>query len=107
MSKNIATISARSYAKDKQGSLEIFNLPDINLKGKKVLVVDETADTGATLHAVAELFRKQYEVAELRTAVLVINSAHCKKLPDFHILTVDRWVVFPWERKEFPEYFAQ
>ena len=96
--KDIATISARSYSERKQGKLRITALPKINLRGKRVLLVDEIADRGTTLKYISKLLMRQYKVRELKTAVLVVNKKNCETWPDFRVLEVDRWVVFPWDR---------
>src|SRR3989344_4110842 len=51
--KNIATVSARSYSKKRQGKLRITSLPEIDLRGKRVLLVDEIADRGTTLKRIS------------------------------------------------------
>ena len=96
--KNIATVSARSYSKKRQGKLRITSLPEIDLRGKRVLLVDEIADRGTTLKYISKLLMRQYKVRELKTAVLVVNKKNCETWPDFRVLEVDRWVVFPWDR---------
>ena len=42
--KDVAVVSARSYNERKQGKLKITALPKIELRGKRVLLVDEIAD---------------------------------------------------------------
>src|SRR3989344_3690366 len=44
--KNVATISSRSYDGVERGKLNISALPDIDLRGKRVLLVDEITDSG-------------------------------------------------------------
>lgn len=103
---NVLTISANSYEKEKQKELEITYLPEINLKGKKVLLVDEITDTGVSLKGVSDVILTKYNVGELKTATIVVNKEKCKFYPDFYVvLTKGEWVVFPWEKTEFPEYF--
>lgn len=101
----IVTVSVNSYEKDSRKKPRITYWPKINLKGRKVLLVDDIADTGETLKRVSELFLKQYKVGELKTATIAINKIRCDFRPDFYELAVVNWLVFPWERKEFPEYF--
>ncbi|TAK95366.1 hypothetical protein EPO05_04395 [Patescibacteria group bacterium] len=101
----IVTVSASSYEKDRQGELSILYLPEIDLKGQKVLLVDEIADTGQTLEKVSQVMREKYNPAELRTAVMAINQDKCQNRPDYFATAETGWVVFPWERKDFPEYF--
>lgn len=101
----ILTVSARSYKKDARGELTVTYLPDIDLNGKNVLLVDEISDTGNTMQVLAGMIREKYAVAQLKTLALVVNKVRCQFWPDYHGIEDDRWIVFPWEKKEFPEYF--
>ena len=85
--KNIATVSARSYSKKRQGKLRITSL------------VDEIADRGTTLKRISGIFMRRYKVRELRTAALVVNKKKCKHWPDYHVLETDKWIVFPWDNE--------
>ena len=97
--KNIATVSARSYSKKRQGKLRITSLPEIDLRGKRVLLVDEIADRGTSLKRISGIFMRRYKVRELRTAALVVNKKKCKHWPDYHVLETDKWIVFPWDNE--------
>jgi uncharacterized protein len=68
------------------------------VKGKKVLVVDDIADTGKSLSlAIAHL--KQQGTKQIKTATLYYKP--CSVLvPDFYARQTYNWVVFPWETKE-------
>jgi|SRR3989338_3286813 len=100
------TVSASSYEKDKQKGLYITYLPEIDLRGKKILLVDEIVESGDTLKTICDIMLTQYRIGELKTAVLAVNTNKCRWHPDFHAIAVDgEWVVFPWEKSEFPEYF--
>jgi hypoxanthine phosphoribosyltransferase len=104
---NILTISATSYQKEEKGNLVITYVPTIDLSGKKVLLVDEIAETGDTLHAISKKVLDMYSVAEIKTAVLAINTEKCAFKPDYHSVEANDWIVFPWEKEEFPEYFSE
>lgn len=97
--KDVAVISARSYSNRRKGKLRVTALPKVNLHGKRVLLVDEIADRGATLKHVSKILINQYKVKELRTAVLIVNKENCKNWPDYYCVAVDKWVVFPWDEK--------
>jgi len=66
--------------------------------GKKVLVVDDIADTGKTLRlAIAHL--KEQGAKQTKTSTLYYKP--CSILvPDFYERQTSNWVVFPWETKE-------
>ncbi|OGG79232.1 hypothetical protein A3A39_01330 [Candidatus Kaiserbacteria bacterium RIFCSPLOWO2_01_FULL_54_13] len=95
--KDVAAISARPYSKRRQGKLKITALPKINLRGKKVLLVDEIADRGTTLRHISGIFKRKYGAGTVKTAALVVNKKNCVFIPDFHVLEVDQWIVFPWD----------
>jgi hypoxanthine phosphoribosyltransferase len=66
--------------------------------GRKVLVVDDIADTGKSLRLVIAHL-KQQGVKQTKTATLYYKP--CSVLvPDFYARQTHNWVVFPWETKE-------
>jgi len=67
-------------------------LPD--LAGKKVLVVDDVAQTGATLARARALARKA-GAKDVRTAVLVARPRGAR--PDFAALETDELILFGWD----------
>jgi hypoxanthine phosphoribosyltransferase len=70
----------------------------VDVAGKKVLVVDEVADSGKSLKlAVAHLVEQGAD--KVRTAVLYCKPASIFK-PDYCAKETSSWVVFPWEIKE-------
>lgn len=104
--RNILTVSAGSYEKDKQKELSITYMPEIDLSNKKILLVDEIAETGKTLKKISEAVLEKYKAGQIKTAVIVVNKERCIFMPDFFVVEEPKeWVVFPWEKKEFPEYF--
>lgn len=67
-----------------------------NIKGKKVLIVDDITDTGETLELAVKHVSSQ-KPSELKTAVLQ-HKIVSKFLPDYiaHKLVKWRWVIYPW-----------
>ena len=105
---NVLTISATSYDKDRKKDLRIIYLPKVDLSGKKVLLVDEIVETGDTLKKISDILINEYKVGELKTATLGVNTDKCKFFPDFYSFEEKgEWVVFPWEKDDFPEYFQE
>ena len=96
--RNILTVSASSYEGKEQRELEVKYLPTIDIAGKKILLIDEVAETGQTLQHIASLLKDTYQPSELRTATLVVNIQESKFHPDFSALEATEWVVFPWEK---------
>lgn len=71
---------------------------------KRVLVVDDIADTGRSLKATVDHLKTQ-KVAELRSICLHVKP-WTEFRPDFHAAVTRAWVVYPWELKEFVFAFA-
>jgi len=69
------------------------------VRGKRVLVVDDVADTGKSLRAARDYLKK------LRPKEIKIATLHYKPKsvlrPDFFIEETDAWIVYPHERREF------
>ena len=70
--KRIAFIKASSYGEsmESSGKLQVQGLERINLQGKKILMVDDIADTGSTLLGLCEMLREA-GVQDVRTCVLL------------------------------------
>ncbi|AKE42030.1 putative purine phosphoribosyltransferase [Corynebacterium kutscheri] len=69
-------------------------LLDINsLTNRKVLVVDDVADSGRTLDLVLKLLSKHS--SEVRSAVIYAKSRSVVS-PDYVWKHTDEWIVFPW-----------
>lgn len=68
-------------------------LDEDSIKGRRLLVVDDVADSGKTLALVLELLRDMG--AECRSAVLYAKSQSVIE-PDYVWKRTDEWIVFPW-----------
>ncbi|MHA1743797.1 MAG: phosphoribosyltransferase [Candidatus Heimdallarchaeota archaeon] len=76
-----------------------------NVAKKRVLVIDDVADTGASLAFIKEyLLRKK--PAALKTATLHYKPKSAIK-PDFYVLETTDWLVYPWEYFEFSYTYVQ
>jgi hypoxanthine phosphoribosyltransferase len=64
-----------------------------SIRGRRLLVVDDVADSGRTLALVLELLREHG--AECRSAVLYAKPKSQVR-PDFVWKETDQWIVFPW-----------
>ena len=69
-----------------------------SLEGKTILLVDEVADTGASLHHAIE-HAKNLGVDEQRSAVLHLKPTS-KVVPDYYMVMTTSWTVYPWENRE-------
>ena len=69
-----------------------------SMANKRVLVVDEVADTGDTLaHAIEHV--RALGAKEVRSAVLHLKPTS-RITPDYYMVKTDRWTVYPWEHRE-------
>lgn len=66
--------------------------------GKRVLLVDDIADSGKCLQY-ATNYLKEQGTAEIRSATIYYKRQSIVE-PDFYEKVTDCWVVFPWEAKE-------
>lgn len=67
-----------------------------SIRGKRILVVDDVADSGRTLALVLKLLRGFG--ADVRSAVLYAKPTTVIN-PDFVWKATDKWIVFPWSAK--------
>lgn len=70
----------------------------VSVEGKKVLVVDDVADTGKSVDLVKQHLIEE-GAREVKIATLYYKPWSITK-PDYCETQTSRWIVFPWERKE-------
>lgn len=77
------------------------------VQGKKVVVVDEVADTGHTLHLTKNLLDLM-GAAEAKTAVLHLKTTS-RFTPDYYAEKIEEWVwiSYPWSRYEDSREFKK
>ncbi len=80
---------------------KVSQLLQVDVGGKKVLIVDDVADTGMSL-AVAKEHVKRAGAAAVKIAVLHYKPASALR-PDFFMESTDAWIIYPWEVKETEE----
>src|ERR671923_89937 len=69
--------------------------PPPTIRGRRVLVVDETCDTGSTMKlALSEV--RALRPAEVRSAVSFKTGEYS---PDFHAFETDNFIILPWDRE--------
>jgi len=72
---------------------------------KRVLVVDDVADTGESMLVALDHVRGR-EAAEIKT-VTIFHKPHSKFKPDFFAETTSHWIIFPWERLETTQFLIE
>jgi hypothetical protein len=70
----------------------------VDVKGKRILLVDDVADSGASL-TVAKKYLRKLGASEIRIATLHYKPASAIK-PGYFAETTEAWVNYPWEREE-------
>jgi len=68
-----------------------------DLKGKKILLIDEIADTGDTLREALK-YLNSLHAEEVKTAVMHYKP-HSSFHPDYSIEKTNKWIVYPWEEE--------
>src|SRR6476661_11054743 len=85
--------------------------PPPSIRGRRVLVVDETCDTGSTMRlALSEV--RALRPAEVRSAVSFKTGDYA---PDYHAFETESYIILPWDREIIqggelvvrPEYAAR
>jgi hypoxanthine phosphoribosyltransferase len=88
--------SSMTVTRAKAGGMPVLvSGPPAEIKGRRVLLVDETCDTGHTLKlALNEV--KALKPAEIRTAVSFKTGPY---QPDFFSFETEKSIILPWDRE--------
>ena len=88
-------VSRRFGADTVRETPAVLSAAPLAIRGRRVLVVDETCDTGDTIRlAVAAMVNAG--AAEVRTAVAFQTGSFA---PDFHALATESTIILPWDRE--------
>ena len=68
------------------------------VEDKRVLIMDDVADTGKSLKLVKEHVLRQ-KAKEIKIATIYYKPWSIV-VPDYYVRVTNRWIIFPWERKE-------
>lgn len=104
---NVASIKVEFY----KGVAETMDEPvitqdvSIDVKGLKILVVDDVADTGKSLKLVKEHLERR-GAAQVKVATLYYKPWSIVK-PDFYVRRTRAWIIFPHEVRETVELLAE
>ncbi|MDH5401019.1 MAG: phosphoribosyltransferase [Candidatus Heimdallarchaeota archaeon] len=109
--KMTANIKIEAYEQIGKMDSTVKIIQDINIdvKAKKVLIVDDIADSGLSLElAINSLEEKGCN--EIKTVTLYYKE-QSKIIPDYYATKTNAWVIFPWEYfesiKELNQLFSQ
>jgi hypoxanthine phosphoribosyltransferase len=109
LQRDFASMAVTRFGESSRPTL--VTAPPPSVRGRRVLVVDETCDTGETLKLALSAVRRLAPAA-VRTAVSFKTGAY---EPDFYAMATESYVMLPWDREiivdgEFvmrPEYAAK
>jgi uncharacterized protein len=88
-------VSRRYQAESVRESPAVFGAVPTAVRGRRVLIVDETCDSGATMRlAVGAIVNAG--AAEVRTAVAFQTGSYTA---DYHALATESTIVLPWDRE--------
>lgn len=97
---NLANVKAEFYVgvAETKGEPTLTQPVSVKVASKRVLVVDEVADTGKSLQLIREHLKAE-GASEVRIATVYFKPWSIVK-PDYYAKETSRWIVFPWEIKE-------
>lgn len=109
LQRDFASMAVTRHDTDRRPTL--VTAPPPSVRGRRVLVVDETCDSGDTLKLALATIR-DLRPAALKTAVSFKTGPY---EPDFYALATESFIILPWDREiivdgEFvvrPEYAAK
>jgi len=82
---------------------------DLDLSGKRVLLVDDIVDTGDSVIVARDFILSRWRPAELKVAAMQWISPVAKIKPDFYVEEVREWIwyQYPWTRAEDTTNFIE
>lgn len=98
----LSTSSYRDEGGTLQGRLDMaryITMPKGELAGR-VLLVDDLADSGVTLHAVVNRLKEMPAIVELRSAVIWVKGVSTY-VPEYHVESLP---TSPWIHQPFEDY---
>jgi hypoxanthine phosphoribosyltransferase len=97
---NLANVRAEFYVgvAETKGKPALTQPVSISVARKRVLVVDEVADTGKSLKLVKDHIIEQ-GATQVKIVTVYYKPWSIVK-PDYYEKETSRWIVFPWEVKE-------
>ena len=88
-------VSRRFRAETIRQAPVVLSAAPTDVRGRRVLIVDETCDTGDTIRLAVAAVRNA-GATDVRTAVAFKTGEY---RPDFHALATESTIVLPWDRE--------
>jgi len=94
--RDVQSLRSELYDKEcKREALTLFG--ECSFRAKRVLVVDDIADSGETLRFIMEYLQKNFPDLECKSATLFYKKTSLYE-PDFWINEANSWIEFFWEK---------
>ncbi len=93
LQRDFASMAVTRLGSEKSPTL--VTEPPPNVAGRRVLIVDETCDSGDTLKLAVSAVKKRGP-AEIRTAVSLVTGRYS---PDFYAMATEAFIILPWDRE--------
>lgn len=77
---------------------EITHEMPLDIRGKKILIIDDVADTGKSLVEAKKYIEKK-GASEIKTATIHYKPTS-EIVPDYYVSETTSWIIYPWERYE-------
>jgi hypoxanthine phosphoribosyltransferase len=102
----ISTITIQSYTDiQQQGKINITAGLSKNIEGKRILLVDDIADTGNTMICATTYLNEFHPKSITRTTMYY--KSHCKITPEYFAKQTDKWILLPSEVTEWIYTFTK
>ena len=88
-------VSRRFRAETPRAEPAVLSAAPSEVRGRRVLIVDEVCDTGDTIRMAVAAVRNA-GAADVRTAVAFKTGDY---KPDFHALATESTIILPWDRE--------
>jgi hypoxanthine phosphoribosyltransferase len=88
-------VSRKYRSASERESPEIFGSAPREVRDRRVLIVDETCDSGETIRLALSAVHEA-GASEIRTAVAFRTGAYA---PDFHAIATESTIILPWDRE--------
>jgi hypoxanthine phosphoribosyltransferase len=88
-------VSRKYKASKAREAPEVFGSAPKEARGKRVLIVDETCDSGDTLRLAISAVNEA-GASEVKTAVSIRTGEY---RPDFHAIATESTIILPWDRE--------
>ncbi len=69
-----------------------------NISGRRVLIVDDVADSGESLTVIKSYLESKHPI-DVRISTIFVKP-WSKMIPDYYVTKTDAWIIFPWEYYE-------